>query len=175
MALRVLAHFLPGEPVLEVVSPESDWLDVRWCHEDDDDTLHRELPEAEVVWHVLRPLSGDDLRRGERLRLVHKLGAGVNTIAVETASELGIAVANMPGANAPSVAEGAVLLMLAALRRLPVLDGATREGRGWPSDPCSTCPELSAQKRVPSCREDGYSAALTGRPRRNRPRRVSRS
>lgn len=135
MALRVLAHFLPGEPVLEIVSPESDWLDVRWCHEDDDDTLHRELPEAEVVWHVLRPLSGDDLRRGERLRLVHKLGAGVNTIAVETASELGIAVANMPGANAPSVAEGAVLLMLAALRRLPVLDRATREGRGWPSDP----------------------------------------
>ncbi|HRD11926.1 MAG TPA: NAD(P)-dependent oxidoreductase, partial [Mycobacterium sp.] len=133
--MRVLAHFLPGEPVLEIVSPESDWLDVRWCHEDDDDTLHRELPEAEVVWHVLRPLSGDDLRRGERLRLVHKLGAGVNTIAVETASELGIAVANMPGANAPSVAEGAVLLMLAALRRLPVLDRATREGRGWPSDP----------------------------------------
>jgi phosphoglycerate dehydrogenase-like enzyme len=33
------------------------------------------------------------------------------------------------------VAEGAVLLMLAALRRLPVLDRATREGKGWPSDP----------------------------------------
>lgn len=41
----------------------------------------------------------------------------------------------MPGANAPSVAEGTVLLMLAALRRLPTLDRATREGRGWPSDP----------------------------------------
>ena len=41
----------------------------------------------------------------------------------------------MPGANAPSVAEGTVLLMLAALRRLPVLDRATREGSGWPSDP----------------------------------------
>jgi phosphoglycerate dehydrogenase-like enzyme len=41
----------------------------------------------------------------------------------------------MPGANAPSVAEGAVLLMLAALRRLPALDRLTREGRGWPSDP----------------------------------------
>ena len=41
----------------------------------------------------------------------------------------------MPGANAPSVAEGAVLLMLAALRRLPALDRATREGRGWPTDP----------------------------------------
>ena len=63
------------------------------------------------------------------------MGAGVNTVDVETATRLGIAVANMPGANAPSVAEGTVLLMLAALRRLPVLDRATREGRGWPSDP----------------------------------------
>ncbi len=135
MALRVLAHFLPGDNVLKLVEPESDWLDIRWCHEDDDDTLHRELPEAEVIWHVLRPLSGDDLRRAPRLRLVHKLGAGVNTIDVATATELGIAVANMPGANAPSVAEGAVLLMLAALRRLPELDRATRAGRGWPTDP----------------------------------------
>ena len=134
MAVRVLAHFVPGESVLDIVAPESDWLDVRWCHEDDDQTLHRELPDAEVIWHVLRPLTGADLRRGPRLRLVHKLGAGVNTIDVATATELGIAVANMPGANAPSVAEGAVLLMLAALRRLPALDRATRQGLGWPTD-----------------------------------------
>jgi phosphoglycerate dehydrogenase-like enzyme len=135
VALRVLAHFVPGEKVLGIVAPESDWLDVRWCAEDDDDTFYRELPDAEVIWHVLRPLSGSDLAGAPRLRLVHKLGAGVNTIDVDTATRRGIAVANMPGANAPSVAEGTVLLMLAALRRLPVLDRATRDGRGWPSDP----------------------------------------
>jgi len=134
-AVRVLAHFLPGPAVLETVEPESDWLDIRWCHEDDDRTLHRELPRADVVWHVLRPLSGDDLRRGRRLRLVHKLGTGVNTIAVDAATDLGIAVANMPGANAPSAAEGTVLLMLATMRRLLELDSRTRAGRGWPSDP----------------------------------------
>jgi phosphoglycerate dehydrogenase-like enzyme len=83
---------------------------------------------------VLRPLSGKELRRGARLRLVHKLGTGVNTIDVPTATELDIAVANMPGANAPSAAEGAVLLMLAAMRRLVELDAATRAGRGWPTD-----------------------------------------
>ena len=132
--VRVLAHFLPGDAVLKHVAVESDWLDVRWCHEDDDDTLHRALPWADAVWHVLRPLSGEDLRRGTRLRLVHKLGAGVNTIDVDTATELGIAVANMPGANAPSAAEGTVLLMLAAMRRLLELDAATRAGRGWPTD-----------------------------------------
>jgi phosphoglycerate dehydrogenase-like enzyme len=120
---------------LEFLAPEADWLDIRWCPEDDDVAFYRELPDADVIWHVLRPLSGDDLLQATRLRLVHKFGAGVNTIDVDTAARRGIAVANMPGANAPSVAEGAVLLMLATLRCLPVLDRATREGRGWPSDP----------------------------------------
>lgn len=132
--VKVLAHFIPGDTVLDMVAPEADWLDIRWCHEDDDATLHRELPRADAVWHVLRPLSGADLRRGTALRLVHKLGTGVNTIDVGTATELGIAVANMPGANAPSAAEGTVLLMLAAMRRLRELDAATRAGRGWPTD-----------------------------------------
>ena len=132
--VKVLAHFLPGDTVLNMVAPESDWLDVRWCHEEDDETLHRDLGWADAVWHVLRPLSGADLRRGDRLRLVHKLGAGVNTIDIDTATALGIAVANMPGANAPSAAEGTVLLMLAAMRRLLELDSATRAGRGWPTD-----------------------------------------
>jgi phosphoglycerate dehydrogenase-like enzyme len=135
VAVRVLAHFTPGAKVLEFVARQADWLDVHYCAEDDDDTFYRELPQAEVIWHVLRPLSGADLEQATRCRLVHKLGAGVNTIDVETASRRGIAVANMPGANAASVAEGALLLMLAALRRLPELDRATREGRGWPSDP----------------------------------------
>jgi phosphoglycerate dehydrogenase-like enzyme len=137
VALRVLAHFVPGPKVLDFLAPETDWLDIRWCGDspEDDGAFYRELPEADVIWHVLRPLSQTDVARATRARLVHKFGAGVNTIDVDAASRHGIAVANMPGANAPSVAEGTLLLMLAALRRLPTLDRATRDGRGWPSDP----------------------------------------
>jgi phosphoglycerate dehydrogenase-like enzyme len=134
-SLRVLAHYVPGNKVTQIVAPEADWLDIRYCAEDDDDTFYRELPHAQVIWHVLRPLSGADLEKAAQCKLVHKLGAGVNTIDVDTATRLGIAVANMPGANAASVAEGTVLLMLAALRRLIELDRTTRAGRGWPSDP----------------------------------------
>lgn len=134
-ALRVLAHFQPGERARAQIAETADWLDVRFVPEDDDDAFYRELPDAEVIWHVLRPLTGDDLRKAPNLKLVHKLGAGVNTIAVEAATERGIAVANMPGANAPSVAEAAIMLMLATMRRLPALDQATRAGRGWPADP----------------------------------------
>ncbi|MFB1296215.1 2-hydroxyacid dehydrogenase [Mycobacterium sp. pW049] len=133
--MTVLAHFVPGDKVIDFLAPQADWLRVRYCAEDDDETFYRELPLADVIWHVLRPLSGDDLARATRAKLVHKLGAGVNTIDVDAATARGIAVANMPGANAPSVAEGTLLLMLAALRRLPELDRATRAGKGWPSDP----------------------------------------
>lgn len=133
--VTVLAHFVPGEKVTEFLAPQTDWLDVRYCAEDDDDTFYRELPHADVIWHVLRPISAEDLAKAVNVRLVHKLGAGVNTIDVDAATARGIAVANMPGANAPSVAEGTLLLMLAALRRLPELDRATRAGEGWPSDP----------------------------------------
>ena len=133
--MTVLAHFVPGEKVTEFLAPQTDWLDVRYCAEDDDDTFYRELPHADVIWHVLRPISAEDLAKAVNVRLVHKLGAGVNTIDVDAATARGIAVANMPGANAPSVAEGTLLLMLAALRRLPELDRATRAGEGWPSDP----------------------------------------
>lgn len=134
-SVKVLAHLTPGDKVLTFLASQTNWLDIRYCAEDDDETFYRELPDVDVIWHVLRPLSGADLERATRCRLVHKLGAGVNTVDVETATRLGIGVANMPGANAPSVAEGTVLLMLAALRRLPALDRLTREGLGWPSDP----------------------------------------
>lgn len=132
--VRVLAHFPGGPRVREQLAPHADWLDVHFCAEDDDDTFYAELPQTEVLWHVLRPLSADDVARGERLRLIHKFGAGVNTIDLDAATERGVAVANMPGANAPSVAEGALLLMLAALRQLPRLDSDIRTGHGWPTD-----------------------------------------
>ncbi|GFG71787.1 2-hydroxyacid dehydrogenase [Mycolicibacter senuensis] len=138
-AVRVLAHFVPGPKVIDFVAPESDWLDIRWCAADDSGesqaAFRQELADAEVIWHVLRPLTGEELRSGRRLRLVQKFGVGINTIDVEAATERGIAVANMPGANAASVAEGAVLLMLAVLRRLVPLDRSTRQGYGWPTDP----------------------------------------
>jgi hypothetical protein len=60
VALRVLAHFAPGPKVLDFLAPESDWLDIRWCADDNlaesQEIFDRELPRADVIWHVLRPL-----------------------------------------------------------------------------------------------------------------------
>ena len=52
------------------------------------------------------------------LALVVRAGAGYNTIDVETASRLGIYVANCPGKNSVAVAELALGLLLALDRRI---------------------------------------------------------
>jgi hypothetical protein len=44
VALRVLAHYLPGDKVTQFVAPEADWLDIQYCAEDDEDTFYSELP-----------------------------------------------------------------------------------------------------------------------------------
>jgi phosphoglycerate dehydrogenase-like enzyme len=101
------------------------------CHENDDVRLAALLPQAEILLHVLKPVTATVIADAPRLRLIQKIGVGVNTIDLDAARASGVAVANMPGTNTPAVAEATLLLMLAALRNLAGLDRACRAGRGW--------------------------------------------
>lgn len=91
----------------------------------------REMADAEVLLHVLEPVTAAVLAAAPHLRLVQKLGVGVNTIDLAAARSRGVAVANMPGTNSAAVAEMALGLMLAVLRRTLYLDALTRRGEGW--------------------------------------------
>lgn len=65
-----------------------------------------------------------------RLRAIVKHGAGVDNIPIPFATSRGVMVANTPGGNnSTAVAEGAVTLMLAVLRRVREMDAVTRENR----------------------------------------------
>lgn len=110
-------------------------LDVATCSEADDAGYARHMAEAEALWHVLKPVTAAHIAAAPRLRLIQKIGVGVNTIDLTAAKARGIAVCNMPGTNSRAVAEMALLLMLAALRRLAGLDAATRRGEGWAAGP----------------------------------------
>ena len=71
------------------------------------------------------------LEQTPKLKIVAKHGAGVDTIDVETATRLGIAVTNCGDANALGVAEHAVALMLATLRRVPEIHGIVKRAGGF--------------------------------------------
>ncbi|MGI5323890.1 hypothetical protein [Actinomadura nitritigenes] len=110
MTPRVLCHLAPTPALRDRLGPLLDGLDVRWCAEDDEDRFAALLPGTDVLWHVLRPVTADDLDRAPGLRLIQKLGSGVNTIDLDAARARGVTVANMVGANAPAVAEAALTL-----------------------------------------------------------------
>src|SRR2546426_4405694 len=63
-----------------------------------------------------------------RLRWVARAGAGLDNIDVAAAKERGIAVLNVPGANAVSVAELVFGLLLGLLRQIPAADASVRRG-----------------------------------------------
>lgn len=64
------------------------------------------------------------------LKIVAKQGVGYNTIDIEAAKELGIAVTITPGANSKSVADLTMGLILNAARNISGMDRAIRNN-GW--------------------------------------------
>ena len=89
------------------------------------------MAEADVLSHVLRRVTADVIAAAPRLRLVQKIGIGVNTIDLAACRDRGIAVCNMPGTNTRAVAEMTLLLMLAVKRRAIPFDAALRDGARW--------------------------------------------
>jgi phosphoglycerate dehydrogenase-like enzyme len=99
--------------------------------ETDRDKFLREMRDTDILLHVLEPVTGAVIDAAPRLRLIQKIGVGVNTIDLDAARRRSIAVCNMPGTNTQAVAELTLLLMLATLRRLAELNRLTRAGKGW--------------------------------------------
>ena len=133
--MNVILHFDldPRRPDFEPL--KADGIEVTTCPESDEAGFAALLPSADVIWHSLKPITGAIIAAAPRLKLIQKIGVGVNTIDLAAAKARGIAVCNMPGTNSRAVAEMTLLLMLATLRRLPLLDRSMREGQGWSLDP----------------------------------------
>ena len=129
--MRILFHFDASAALAAKARALCAGYDLACCPESSDPAFDAEIGRADVLWHSLRPVTAQVIARAPALRLVQKIGTGVNTIDLEAAKARGIAVCNLPGANAPAVAEMTLLLMLACLRRLRDLDAAVRVEGGW--------------------------------------------
>jgi D-3-phosphoglycerate dehydrogenase len=109
---------------------------------------------GEVIYNTLgRPLTSAELRRllpgcdgyiagldridraaleaADRLKVIARYGVGVDNIDLAAAAEKSIVVTNTPFANASSVAELTIGLLLALARSLPTLVAQTKAGQ-WP-------------------------------------------
>jgi phosphoglycerate dehydrogenase-like enzyme len=125
--VKVVYHDAAGPDLALRLASVPD-LGIAVCPPDDDARLAALLPDCEVLWHVLQRCSAEMIAAAPKLRLIQKIGVGVNTIDLDAAKARGIPVCNLPGANSRAVAELTLALMLAVLRRLPRFDASLRAG-----------------------------------------------
>jgi len=123
---------LIADKMAPVVAPE---LEALGCQVIQDPSLSSAELEDAILHHdpailVVRStrVTVDHLTAGRSLSLVVRAGAGVNTIALDAASERGIYVANCPGKNAAAVAELAMGHILNADRCIADNVSALRKG-----------------------------------------------
>lgn len=74
------------------------------------------------------PVTPAHLAAAPRLQLIARYGVGVDAVDLTAAARQGVAVTNTPGANSGAVADHAVALMLALLRRVLTGDRRVRAG-----------------------------------------------
>jgi phosphoglycerate dehydrogenase-like enzyme len=86
------------------------------------------IRDADIVFVMAAPMPKELLAGATRLRLIQKLGAGVDRIDLEVCRERGIGVARLYAGNSVPVAEHTILLMLSVYRQLPQIDARTRAG-----------------------------------------------
>ena len=72
-----------------------------------------------------------------KLKVVSRLGVGVDSIDLDAATELGVLACNVPGVNTTEVADHAVALLLSLTRRITDAARTTAAGE-WRSNPRST-------------------------------------
>jgi len=97
----------------------------------DSDTISALLKETGAMGIVSRMgrLDARVMDAGPQLRVISKHGVGVDNIDLTAAAERGIPVLVATGANAVSVAEHAIALLLTVVKRILPLDAGLRAGR----------------------------------------------
>jgi phosphoglycerate dehydrogenase-like enzyme len=135
-SMKVVFHYSSGPNLsAELASLGQQGLLVEQVAVEDKPGFARAMQDCEVLWHVLEPITSEHINAAPNLKLIQKIGVGVNTIDVAAAEAQGIAVCNMPGTNSQAVAEMTLLLMLSALRQVSYFDPKTRQGTGWDFTP----------------------------------------
>jgi len=106
--------------------------DVRPAMSLDDDAFRAPLAEAWGVIAGNMPIFGAELLDlAPNLKIICKMGVGLDNIDVNEAKRRGVLVCNSPGVNTLAVADYAMGLILALARQIVIADAEVRAGR-WP-------------------------------------------
>ena len=93
-----------------------------------EDELIDLAPQADAILTNWKPVTPGVLDKAERCCIVARYGVGLDNIAVEHATRLGMLVTNVPDFCLEEVSDHAMALLLACARKVVTFARATREG-----------------------------------------------
>jgi D-3-phosphoglycerate dehydrogenase len=99
----------------------------------DEEELLSLAPEVDAILTCWKPVTQAVLERATRCVIVSRYGVGLDNIAVEDATRLGMIVTNVPDFCLEEVSDHAMALLLGCARRIGLFARATRSGR-WNLD-----------------------------------------
>jgi D-3-phosphoglycerate dehydrogenase len=98
-----------------------------------EDELLMLVPEADAILTNWERVPASVVKAGKKLQVIGRYGIGVDNIAVEEATRLGIIVANVPAYCLDEVSEHAMALLLACARKVCHYNQVTHSGE-WGID-----------------------------------------
>ncbi|XP_066155910.1 C-terminal-binding protein isoform X1 [Euwallacea fornicatus] len=131
MQARPLVALLDGRDCSIEMPILKDVATVAFCDAQSTSEIHEKVLNEAVgalMWHTII-LTKEDLEKFKTLRIIVRIGSGVDNIDVKAAGELGIAVCNVPGYGVEEVADTTLCLILNLYRRTYWLANMVREGK----------------------------------------------
>lgn len=88
--------------------------------------FRQELSSTDAILCAAFKVTHDVLTQAKQLKIVARLGTGVDNIDIEAATEHGVVVTNVPDFATEDVAEHTIALILACAKHIPSLNNAVR-------------------------------------------------
>ncbi|KAG1680521.1 C-terminal-binding protein [Nymphon striatum] len=119
MHSRPLVALLDGRDCSIEMPILKDVATVAFCDAQSTQEIHEKVLNEAVgalMWHTIT-LTKEDLEKFKALRIIVRIGSGIDNVDVKAAGELGIAVCNVPGFGVEEVADTTLCLILNLYRR----------------------------------------------------------
>ncbi|KAK3888441.1 hypothetical protein Pcinc_007504 [Petrolisthes cinctipes] len=128
---RPLVALLDGRDCAIEMPILKDVATVAFCDAQSTSEIHEKVLNEAVgalMWHTIT-LTKEDLEKFKALKVIVRIGSGIDNVDVKAAGELGIAVCNVPGYGVEEVADTTMCLILNLYRRTYWLANMVREGK----------------------------------------------
>ncbi len=147
MNTKKIVFLTPSVPALrtEMQSLLPSGFTIEFADVNEKDCHRKLLKDADYVFLGASYLDAELIQAAPRLKMIQKWGIGVDKIDISAAKARNIPVAITNGSNSAQVAEQALLLMLATLRRLTYAQKSFMAGK-WPNAELrTTCLQLTGK------------------------------